>query len=133
MRGIHLEKEEIKSVSRIIPAHAGNTWHGHRTLSPREDHPRSCGEYSHPGRRERRLGGSSPLMRGILLSSAVILALYGIIPAHAGNTDGSMDEGWTQEDHPRSCGEYCSWITLYVILLRIIPAHAGNTSKLNCK
>ena len=71
---------------RIIPAHAGNTeWliiFGH-TL---KDHPRSRGEHGSENDTSQQLQGSSPLTRGTLFRRLLIVAIVGIIPAHAGNT-----------------------------------------------
>ena len=64
-RGIQLERVAMAQRHRIIPALAGNTCLGVSTLGPGGDHPRSRGEYR-PGRLQgARVGGSSPLSRGI--------------------------------------------------------------------
>ena len=70
----------------IIPAHAGNTrWYwALRGLDG--DHPRACGEHSARIPTVERAQGSSPRMRGTLVSTKYDGGAHGIIPAHAGNT-----------------------------------------------
>ena len=91
---------------RIIPALAGNTGgYGGRKRGAR-DHPRSRGEYllmtsrTGPGR------GSSPLSRGILPHLRMRVHAIRIIPALAGNTGCTEEQGELLKDHPRSRGEY---------------------------
>ena len=70
----------------IIPAYAGNTFHGPMTNCVRRDHPRVCGE--HRSRRFRKflLQGSSPRMRGTRAVCDGESCRIRIIPAYAGNT-----------------------------------------------
>ena len=70
----------------IIPALAGNT-RGTRT-APRSarDHPRACGEHSTLRTNPHSHTGSSPRLRGTLLSWHGLPQPLGIIPALAGNT-----------------------------------------------
>ncbi len=88
-------------------------------------------------------------MRGIPFDRAETVPIYGITPAHAGNTQASnciIIIGW---DHPRTCGEYTRRLSKWILKQgspphmrgirvfakddtgneRITPAHAGNTSK----
>ena len=133
--------------SRIIPALAGNTPRADNQLDLRPDHPRSRGEYGRVLGDLAALGGSSPLSRGIPVSTKPYDTHIGIIPALAGNTRAFLDTEDLFPDHPRSRGEYfrsqkdCSWITGSSPLSRgillpgscgacspgIIPALAGNT------
>ena len=108
MRGIRFLNTFSDLYSRIIPAHAGNTYEVKIIPKPAEDHPRSCGEYvtSRGSMRENR--GSSPLMRGIRILFIYGLCRLRIIPAHAGNTIHALFIELFHEDHPRSCGEYKS-------------------------
>ena len=86
-------------------------------------------------------------MRGIPFLLKIFAAVLGIIPAHAGNTMDRIFWATTDEDHPRSCGEYeergpvvayyagssplmrgiLHFIRRKTETSRIIPAHAGNT------
>ena len=96
--------DQIKN--RIIPALAGNTG-TRRSWSPESgDHPRSRGEYRAGIVRQRPVGGSSPLSRGIRERSHLLPSGFGIIPALAGNTVWSVNRCATVKDHPRSRGEY---------------------------
>ena len=131
----------------IIPALAGNTATTHATDVPERDHPRSRGEYyleTSPG---PRIKGSSPLSRGIPSACPGTGGAAGIIPALAGNTPPYPICFPSEQDHPRSRGEYscrrvrCSTTTGSSPLSRgilaqrhdlqrtrgIIPALAGNT------
>ena len=78
--------------TRIIPARAGFTdiwgveWRGGL------DHPRSRGVYRVMRTRRRRMGGSSPLARGLPVLFWTGAADSGIIPARAGFTAGDLQE-----------------------------------------
>ena len=132
---------------RIIPALAGNT-HPCRTHSlAAKDHPRSRGEYlgDHPA--SSHSSGSSPLSRGIPLSTFSRWHPHRIIPALAGNTMICPLSWGAATDHPRSRGEYCRCgrphsgcrgssplsrgiqdvVDLEGSPIGIIPALAGNT------
>ena len=133
----------------IIPARAGFTWPpGARPTTPR-DHPRSRGVY--PGVPERGpwVGGSSPLARGLRVTSMLAGWTRGIIPARAGFTWPPGARPTTPRDHPRSRGVYnearlipaitvgssplargLHTVTVSgVTLTGIIPARAGFTEK----
>ena len=133
---------------RIIPARAGFTGRAPARPCGRPDHPRSRGVYSVAGALGRLRLGSSPLARGLLSVTTIMLRDVGIIPARAGFTGGGRWWSCGVPDHPRSRG-------VYVVLLctcgprrgssplarglrhrrhrtpaapRIIPARAGFTS-----
>ena len=90
----------------IIPARAGFTRrlgrHCHRT----GDHPRSRGVYGTRTRITLKCMGSSPLARGLRLTSLRRSHHAGIIPARAGFTWASIEEFPWLGDHPRSRGVY---------------------------
>ena len=96
----------MKAHPRIIPALAGNT-RGRLLWSdgPR-DHPRSRGEYASESILRACQGGSSPLSRGILMSTLEEVKRNRIIPALAGNTFILRADFIVHQDHPRSRGEY---------------------------
>ena len=71
---------------RIIPAHAGQTAPGHRTISRCSDHPRACGANRGTSIECPPTGGSSPRMRGKRQGSDGRRPETRIIPAHAGQT-----------------------------------------------
>ena len=88
MRGTRNRHEEPERHHGIIPAHAGNTHIIRRNNRLSGDHPRACGEHQPKIINERLSQGSSPRMRGTLVSIRFYLCIVGIIPAHAGNTHG---------------------------------------------
>ncbi len=101
------------------------------------------------------MSGSPPHMRGTPRAVDLAVDLFGITPAHAGNTREPPRGKCGYRDHPRTCGEHelKSLSTQFVegspphmrgtlVVLRslcdvvgITPAHAGNTeaqSALSC-
>ncbi len=131
----------------IIPALAGNTLPSGGHLRRERDHPRACGEHRGRAHGAGHGGGSSPRLRGTLISVPFSVVCLGIIPALAGNTDGSAWCSRRTWDHPRACGEHelavCTFNTLQgssprlrgtppfvnrtFVWIGIIPALAGNT------
>ncbi len=131
----------------IIPAHAGSTPHAHAPGRAAWDHPRSRGEHLVDPHHVFSVQGSSPLTRGALAGVHHDCIGPGIIPAHAGSTNGSPSTSSRHWDHPRSRGEHpdatdaeslvegSSPLTRGAHALRapipdlpgIIPAHAGST------
>ena len=91
---------------RIIPALAGNTCRPRESRTQCMDHPRSRGEYICPIPCTTRVLGSSPLSRGIPTDAYLASGGVRIIPALAGNTQGTVDWDIARMDHPRSRGEY---------------------------
>ena len=146
-RGARGPRRCVTSGSRIIPAHAGSTCPRPQYRSIPADHPRSRGEHDAGGVNSSTPGGSSPLTRGALTAHAPRCVQEGIIPAHAGSTDGEQMTHGDLPDHPRSRGEHnavcCRTRTCCGSspltrgarkrrssgppLQRIIPAHAGST------
>ena len=147
-RGSHRSRTAGRPDHRIIPARAGFTGRAPARPCGRPDHPRSRGVYSVAGALGRLRLGSSPLARGLLSVTTIMLRDVGIIPARAGFTGGGRWWSCGVPDHPRSRG-------VYVVLLctcgprrgssplarglrhrrhrtpaapRIIPARAGFTS-----
>ncbi len=150
MRG-KLELEPGAHVlSRIIPAHAGQTQLGYALLSERSDHPRACGANGTPCSPNNCHAGSSPRMRGKRGRLVAVAAARRIIPAHAGQTIGALRDTTDLADHPRACGANLTWREARRVRsgssprmrgkhqnhawrqphTRIIPAHAGQTASL---
>ena len=147
-RGLHRRRVARDHGVRIIPARAGFTVERRGQHLHQRDHPRSRGVYGRPGRRARRVRGSSPLARGLHSLPIAYLPHPGIIPARAGFTEGREGLARAQTDHPRSRGVYrgTAWPApspagssplarglLHVRDLvpgdhRIIPARAGFTA-----
>ena len=89
---------------RIIPAHAGQTrlvWFHPGVFA---DHPRACGANRLLDEGARASDGSSPRMRGKLLLCHLVGLRIRIIPAHAGQTRSSPFLSLSFADHPRACG-----------------------------
>ena len=147
MRGTPYVAHEGACCRGIIPAHAGNTFTNLRLRKGTWDHPRACGEHRRARPRFAGQRGSSPRMRGTLISNWVGGFHRGIIPAHAGNTSRRNHNRRLYGDHPRACGEHADNSSMtfnsegssprmrgtpqvggvIVAVKGIIPAHAGNT------
>ena len=94
---------------RIIPARAGFTAPGAPSPVSHRDHPRSRGVYDDDPIDQQIEFGSSPLARGLLISTSEVLRDHRIIPARAGFTLRSFRYRERGTDHPRSRGVYvCS-------------------------
>ena len=131
-RGILFSVEILESTERIIPALAGNTqpppgWSGRQS-----DHPRSRGEYVSRSHATTSAAGSSPLSRGIRLSSVLLQRLGRIIPALAGNTKSRRRMKTHGADHPRSRGEYHSHGRLPDTVCGSSPLSRGIPMILSC-
>ena len=131
----------------LIPARAGNTLGACRFGFAGGAHPRSRGEHRLSGVWCRSWWGSSPLARGTQINTDSVVVHLGLIPARAGNTQGSKCQAVDQRAHPRSRGEHyaitprsrscsgssplargtLSYIAPPAGLGGLIPARAGNT------
>ena len=131
----------------LIPAHAGKTSPSVKSLSPERAHPRSRGENPKRAWTTSTATGSSPLTRGKPLRTRLGPRGGGLIPAHAGKTEGGLPKNSPGQAHPRSRGE--NFATLACAGVRggsspltrgkpaggggaqeargLIPAHAGKT------
>ena len=134
---------------RLIPAHAGKTAASASEKTPAWAHPRSRGENVSGAIGQKPPLGSSPLTRGKPPHAPAIAVRPGLIPAHAGKTDGASVGAREEQAHPRSRGEnvlgplLClsdagsSPLTRGKLGQRIdvavnrglIPAHAGKTPR----
>ena len=85
-RGLPVPGRGHPAGGRIIPARAGFTGSASRECSRVTDHPRSRGVYESTNRVFGNSKGSSPLARGLLMSSSIRHTKQGIIPARAGFT-----------------------------------------------
>ena len=138
------------SLTRFIPAYAGNALRSSPPQCLSAVHPRVCGE-RHAVHGARRGGdGSSPRMRGTLPPRGIPPLQPRFIPAYAGNANRSVRIPRRLSVHPRVCGErlvrhrrnlpplgssprmrgtrMCS--RLRVRPTRFIPAYAGNARRL---
>ena len=114
--------------ARFIPAPAGNTACGPPQAAPHTVHPRACGEHGRQAQDPGELGGSSPRLRGTLVSSPVAIGHCRFIPAPAGNTIRLIRGFSARTVHPRGLrGTQCPPLFLFAYP-RFIPAPAGNTT-----
>ena len=131
---------------RFIPARAGNGTTVSAEVSGGVVHPRACGERADYIGRATWTVGSSPRVRGTVLSSRIMLDMQRFIPARAGNGSFTFSPARGSPVHPRACGERslpCKMLDSlngssprvrgtgpndYPIqpLRRFIPARAGN-------
>ena len=129
VRGLLRRVMRGASCARIIPARAGFTGDPISRTAYRKDHPRACGVYVRGHRVAGGCMGSSPRVRGLLISPEEYLCECGIIPARAGFTCGGAADGAESEDHPRACGVYYGYKVGFSDRARIIPARAGFTPR----
>ena len=92
-------------VKRFIPAGAGNSFRCifHRDHIP--VHPRGCGEQITTNWRISRTLGSSPRVRGTVVSVQPDSRRARFIPAGAGNRPDECNSDSNGVVHPRGCGE----------------------------
>ena len=149
MRGALHDQRQCVKCPRIIPADAGSTAPTASRHNRARDHPRGCGEHGKAYRQSVFEVGSSPRMRGALVTAGLLLLVLWIIPADAGSTSSSLMIHLLYPDHPRGCGEHLRR-TLHINKLRgssprmrgarragfggpvdarIIPADAGSTRR----
>ena len=132
---------------RLIPAHAGSTWHSRMYGACMRAHPRSRGEHPATPAHYLKQNGSSPLTRGARQERLTERRFRGLIPAHAGSTRQQPLRVRSPRAHPRSRGEHDdAWALVvaysgsspltrgalgnrpcYFGIGRLIPAHAGST------
>ena len=105
-RGLLVLSRDESGEPGIIPARAGFTTSCRRGRTPSRDHPRSRGVYPDHQDVHSKLGGSSPLARGLRRAAARVPVVPGIIPARAGFTTATRMPPIAREDHPRSRGVY---------------------------
>ena len=109
MRGIRREYDLTETVSRFIPAHAGNSGARAGCAVWSAVHPRACGEFGIAAKPVQSGGGSSPRMRGIPAHRCRDRLPPRFIPAHAGNSSPPTAPHESAAVHPRACGEFSAW------------------------
>ena len=90
--------------TRLIPAYAGRTANRRAVCQSDGAHPRLRGADEQGVRAPRRGEGSSPLTRGGLGTSIVLVIVVRLIPAYAGRTVGCYAHGVRNWAHPRLRG-----------------------------
>ena len=111
---------------RFIPAPAGNATASARPAAQAPVHPRACGERNTPVADLTLDDGSSPRLRGTLVTASAGALALRFIPAPAGNAFPCQPREYRPPVHPRACGERQSWIVKRITSARFIPAPAGN-------
>ena len=149
MRGKRRARGRPRHHTRIIPAHAGQTYQTRPGQRHPQDHPRACGANAALDVAWVDPAGSSPRMRGKLGGSACPCRSDRIIPAHAGQTSLTPLPCLRAPDHPRACGANAADTAPTMLptgssprmrgkhkdfvkistTVRIIPAHAGQTRR----
>ena len=104
-RGKLVNADRVRSLIRLIPAHAGKTLTLPSETILRKAHPRSRGENLNPNREQAVEAGSSPLTRGKPSAAILYGSLSRLIPAHAGKTIPRWRCRRGVTAHPRSRGE----------------------------
>ena len=117
------------TLSRLIPARAGNT---PEDLPPNQHcpaHPRSRGEHADTPAAPVNVTGSSPLARGTQQRLHLIQRCVRLIPARAGNTTCRVIRIITPPAHPRSRGEHPYWCSLLKSPFGSSPLARGTQSR----
>ena len=140
-------KNDPRTGTGLIPAHAGKTDRYPRRHPRQPAHPRSRGKNVLEVLEEGLHAGSSPLTREKRPRGARGRTACRLIPAHAGKTHCKDSYPWCAAAHPRSRGENArlggpitsgpgsspltrgkrSYALSALILPWLIPAHAGKT------
>ncbi|OAZ75828.1 hypothetical protein SRCM100623_00345 [Acetobacter pasteurianus] len=113
VRGTLRDGKAVASITRFIPACAGNT--KTRLIRSRvfSVHPRVCGEHKCCASLCQCTRGSSPRVRGTLAFKKKTWGQKRFIPACAGNTWQPLRHVHLTTVHPRVCGEHkCSRLSI---------------------
>ena len=105
VRGTGVSAMQTESVSRFIPACAGNSFFRFAIIRPLPVHPRVCGEQLPDGSRVDHPNGSSPRVRGTGSCFLQFDVTNRFIPACAGNSPWLGRYPQVPTVHPRVCGE----------------------------
>ena len=147
VRGTLAQLGQLALAIRFIPARAGNSNARCLDTTAPTVHPRACGELYPIAASCGTPCGSSPRVRGTLVTALATYEDMRFIPARAGNS--THPPSWTNvcSVHPRACGELIKW-ALHLLprvgssprvrgtqhpqgtfrgYRRFIPARAGNS------
>ena len=112
----------------ITPAHAGKSGSHNAGVLYAWDHPRTCGEKYQLGVVKLLSEWITPAHAGKSLHPPPLTRWGGgITPAHAGKRPAPPAWLPLRRDHPRTCGEKCSFGHCLASSSRITPAHAGKS------
>ena len=105
-RGARGSRSMVPARHGIIPAYAGSTCRRGWGRNHSRDHPRIRGEHPRLASFGLCRGGSSPHTRGAPRLTTMSESTIRIIPAYAGSTGASSEDGSPPSDHPRIRGEH---------------------------
>ena len=105
MRGKPPRQADSIECNGLIPAYAGKTLYSSALIPCARAHPRVCGENIACTLARYYRAGSSPRMRGKLLTPLIGALTTGLIPAYAGKTKRGTACANLPPAHPRVCGE----------------------------
>ena len=128
MRGKQPASRRCTGILRLIPAHAGKTRLARGPPSPRQAHPRACGENAGKAPAPESESGSSPRMRGKHPLNGFHPRCGRLIPAHAGKTAASPLDCVRFPAHPRACGENRGPFAVWVYAWGSSPRMRGKRS-----
>ena len=97
------------ALNRFIPARAGNRSERSRLSVSTPVHPRACGEQCPQRWHWNPSIGSSPRVRGTVVTLRPRRAGFRFIPARAGNSGVQSGARQGHPVHPRACGEQWPW------------------------
>ena len=106
VRGTRRSRQGVHTMSRFIPACAGNTPAARSRSRPASVHPRVCGEHDKRAFMRFTQSGSSPRVRGTRRWRTTGRWPCRFIPACAGNTQRPYQIFQSRSVHPRVCGEH---------------------------
>ena len=130
-RGKPTRRSVMTMRRRLIPAHAGKTPCFPRSQRDTDAHPRSRGENTRASGASPQSAGSSPLTRGKPLRGLQRPGPQGLIPAHAGKTQGTNASRLTSSgSSPLTRGKLLG-ADRALGGRGLIPAHAGKTRPRN--
>ena len=111
VRGSRNFRHKAFAALGIIPAGAGLTYLLRRTNCIQRDHPRGCGAHLLRSLICFCAWGSSPRVRGSLLTLLAFRLAVWIIPAGARLTEEGQGRARQARDHPRGCGAHRRGLT----------------------
>ena len=147
MRGKAKNRCRSCPLTRITPACAGKRAASLAEITSLWDHPRVCGEKRCGENLLNIAPGSPPRMRGKGPDDRAHPLVPGITPAYAGKSNYHLPDHLPGGDHPRVCGEKCSFslhgspwsgspprvrgkevvLVDFICLRGITPAYAGKS------
>ena len=106
VRGTYCGCDSAAPYLRFIPTSAGNIFIIHNKINCRSVHPHECGEHRRPQRYAPYSAGSSPRVRGTLISDGYKGIECRFIPTSAGNIASVNTAIASGSVHPHECGEH---------------------------